>query len=194
MPQRAMTRRAALTALAGAAARALTVTAIASAYGALGMPGPPQHGQPVTNIRNGVEPALARLAWTEVSLHRPGHVFLRIRGHQAAQDANLVCPGRGPTAVCLCWSLDTLAWRARPQEAPVVGQHELFGFLTTEANAVVAPIHPKAMPVILTAPEEVDLWLEGQMPEALELQRPLPDASLKIVAKGEKEDMPPVLV
>jgi len=27
---------------------------------------------------------------------------------------------------------------------------ELFGSLRTEANAVVAPIHPKAMPVILT--------------------------------------------
>ena len=47
----------------------------------------------------------------------------------------------------------------RPKSAPVDGQHDLFGFLTTEANAVVAPIHPKAMPVILTTPEEVDLWL-----------------------------------
>ena len=72
--------------------------------------------------------------------------------------------------------------------APVVGQHELFGFLTTEANAIVVPIHPKAMPVILTSPAEVDLWLEGQTPDALKLQRPLPDAALKIVAKGEKED------
>jgi putative SOS response-associated peptidase YedK len=42
----------------------------------------------------------------------------------------------------------------------VEGKHELFGFLTTDANAIVAPIHPKAMPVILTTPEEVDLWLE----------------------------------
>jgi putative SOS response-associated peptidase YedK len=71
--------------------------------------------------------------------------------------------------------------------APIVEQHELFGFLTTEANMIVAPIHPKAMPVILTSPGE-DLWLEGQMPEALKLQRPLSDAALKIVAKGEKED------
>jgi putative SOS response-associated peptidase YedK len=70
-------------------------------------------------------------------------------------------------------------------------QHELFGFLTTEANAIVAPIHPKAMPVILKSSGEVDLWLEGQLPEALKLQRPLPDAALRIVAKGEKEDRPP---
>jgi putative SOS response-associated peptidase YedK len=35
----------------------------------------------------------------------------------------------------------------------------LFGFLTTEANAVVAPIHLKAMPVILVTQAEIDLWL-----------------------------------
>ena len=35
--------------------------------------------------------------------------------------------------------------------------NDLFAFLTTELNAVVAPIHAKAMPVILTTPEEVDL-------------------------------------
>ena len=55
--------------------------------------------------------------------------------------------------------MDALARRARPKSAPVEGEHELFGFLTTEANAIVAPIHPKAMPVILTTPAEVDLWL-----------------------------------
>jgi putative SOS response-associated peptidase YedK len=62
---------------------------------------------------------------------------------------------------------------------------------TTEANAIVAPIHPKAMPVILTSPSEFDLGLEGQMPEPCKLQRPLPDAALKIVAKGEKDDRVP---
>ena len=45
---------------------------------------------------------------------------------------------------------------------PVDGEHELFSFLTTKANAIVTPIHPKAMPVILTAPEEVDLRLESE--------------------------------
>ena len=52
-----------------------------------------------------------------------------------------------------------------PKSAPVEGDHELFGFLTTEANAIVAPIHPKAMPVILTTPAEVDLWLEVETGE-----------------------------
>ena len=78
-----------------------------------------------------------------------------------------------------------------PKSAPVDGQHELFGFLTTEANALVAPIHPKAMPVTLTTPEEVELWLLADAAKALELQRPLPDDALRIVASGEKEDGPP---
>jgi putative SOS response-associated peptidase YedK len=81
-------------------------------------------------------------------------------------------------------------WRGvrGPKREPVDSLHELFGFLTTEANAVVAPIHPKAMPVILTKPEEVDQWLEADTMDALALQRPLPDDALRIVASGEKED------
>jgi putative SOS response-associated peptidase YedK len=75
-----------------------------------------------------------------------------------------------------------------PKSAPVDGEHELFGFLTTEANAIIAPIHPKAMPVILTTTEEFDLWLEGETVEALKLQRPLPDGMLDIVARGESEN------
>ncbi len=58
-------------------------------------------------------------------------------------------------------------------------------------NAIVAPIHPKAMPVILTDTAEVDLWLEADAFDALALQRPLPDEALRIVAKGEKEDRIP---
>ena len=78
-------------------------------------------------------------------------------------------------------------WRAvrGPKSASVDGQHELFDFITTEPNAVVAPIHPKAVPVILTTPGTVDLWLLADAPKALELQRPLPDDALRIVASGE---------
>ncbi len=59
-------------------------------------------------------------------------------------------------------------------------------FLTTEAKAIVAPIHPKAMPVILTTAAEVDRWLTEETPVALELQRPLPEGALPIVARGER--------
>ena len=39
---------------------------------------------------------------------------------------------------------------------------DLYAFLTTDANADVAPIYPKAMPVILTTDEEFDIWLRRQ--------------------------------
>jgi putative SOS response-associated peptidase YedK len=66
----------------------------------------------------------------------------------------------------------------------VEGEHMLFGFLTTDANAVVRPIHPKAMPAILTTEAEIERWMTAPAPEALELQRPLPDDILRVVAQG----------
>ena len=65
---------------------------------------------------------------------------------------------------------------------------ELFAFLTCPPDREVAPIHPKAMPVILTKSEEWKLWLTAPTAEALQLQRPLPDGMLQIVAEGLRED------
>ncbi|SPP92651.1 conserved protein of unknown function [Bradyrhizobium vignae] len=66
--------------------------------------------------------------------------------------------------------------------------NDLYAFLTTEPKAEVAAIHPKAMPVILTTPDEVESWMTAPADEALKFQRPLPDRSLRIVARGVKED------
>ena len=52
---------------------------------------------------------------------------------------------------------------------------DFLAFLTTEPNRVVAPLHEKAMPVILRNEQEIETWLSAAWTEAKVLQRPLPD-------------------
>jgi len=63
------------------------------------------------------------------------------------------------------------------------GNFELYGFMTTKPNALIAPIHEKAMPVILTTREEVEKWLTAPWSEARHMQRTAPDDALVIVEK-----------
>ncbi len=154
-----------------------------------GMPGPPQFGgQPVTNIRNVKSPHWRR--WLG-------------KGSRCVVPATSFCeyadtkPRKTPIWFALSEDRPLFAfagvwtpWHGLrgPKSAPVEGDHELFGFLTTEANAIVAPIHEKAMPVILTTTPEVDQWLDADGSDALALQRPLPEEFLRGVAKGERAD------
>ena len=158
-----------------------------------GMPGPPQFGgQPVTNIRNLTSPHWR--GW----LGRKNRCIVPATSFCEYLDTK---PRKTPIWFALSEDRPLFAfaglwtpWRGLrgPKSAPVDGEHELFGFLTTEANTIVAPIHPKAMPVILTTPEEVDRWLEADTVEALALQRPLADGVLRVVARGEREDAAPI--
>ncbi|WP_062015827.1 SOS response-associated peptidase [Aureimonas sp. AU4] len=81
-------------------------------------------------------------------------------------------------------------WRSVRRKAEGEVEVDAFGFLTTDANAVVGVVHPKAMPVILTGLDEFDLWLGSDWREAARLQRPLPDEALREVARGAREDAP----
>ena len=152
-----------------------------------GMPSPPayvkNYDPGVTNIRNTSSPHWRR--W----LGPVNRCVVPFTSFAEPNPAAKVAGGRTPNV-----------WFARRPERPVMffaglwtpwrgvkrvrdgeRDYELFGFLTYEPNAVVAPIHRKAMPVILTEPDEIDLWLSAPWNEAKRLQRPLPDDMLSIV-------------
>ncbi|MGA1834626.1 SOS response-associated peptidase [Rhizobium wenxiniae] len=60
---------------------------------------------------------------------------------------------------------------------------DLYGFLTTDPNALVEPIHDKAMPVLLLTPDEVDVWMRAPWDQAKALARPLPAGALIISSR-----------
>ena len=57
----------------------------------------------------------------------------------------------------------------------------VFAFLTCEPNALVAPLHEKAMPVVLL-PEDYDRWLSGGYAEAKALQTPYPSQLMNMTS------------
>jgi putative SOS response-associated peptidase YedK len=71
---------------------------------------------------------------------------------------------------------------------PVDGNHLLFSFLTTEPNAEVGAVHERAMPVCLPTEADREAWMTAPSEEALSLQKPARDGTLKVVARGARED------
>ena len=54
-----------------------------------------------------------------------------------------------------------------------------FAFLTCEPNPLVAPLHPKAMPVILHE-EDYERWLGGEAEDACSLAVPFPSQLMQV--------------
>jgi putative SOS response-associated peptidase YedK len=153
-----------------------------------GMPSPPSiAGPPITNIRNTKSPHWRRWLGPESRCLVPATSFSEYTDTRPKIVHWFALGDERPLfAFAGIWTPWTGVRGTKAN--PVEGDHQLFGFLTTEANDVVRPIHSKAMPVLLTTDEEFDAWLHAPWKEACALQRPLPNEMLRVVAVGEKSD------
>ena len=75
----------------------------------------------------------------------------------------------------------------KPTADPV--EIDVYAFLTTQPNEIVEPIYPTRMPVMLVGEEAQETWLTGSSKEAIALARPYSADGMKIVARGEKQDV-----
>ncbi len=74
-------------------------------------------------------------------------------------------------------------WRSVRKVRDGLTTDVLYGFLTTDPNDLVKPIHVKAMPVLLLSKEETDTWMWGPWDGAKELARRLPTDALIIFSR-----------
>lgn len=144
----------------------------------------------VTNVRNVKSPHWRRWLGVESRCVVP---FTSFSEHEALPDGTrppvwFAFDDERPLAVFAgIWTRWTSVRKVKEGETT----NDLFAFLTTDPNSEVGAIHPKAMPVILTTQDEIDIWMAAPAEEALQLQRPLPNGSLTIVARGQKQDGAP---
>ncbi len=64
---------------------------------------------------------------------------------------------------------------------------EVYAFLTTTPNELVATINHERMPVLLTRSEEFEAWLSDGATSALSLAREYPPGQMRIVQEGFKK-------
>ncbi|WP_342162934.1 SOS response-associated peptidase [Methylobacterium sp. SD21] len=157
-----------------------------------GIPGPKAFGErPVTNVRNVASPHWRPWLKPAYRCLVPVTAFSEYADTKPRKTPVWFAldEERPPFAFAGIWRPWT-GVRGTKAENPdrVEEEHRLFSFLTTEANGVVGPVHPKAMPVLLTKPEEWAAWLEAPTAEAMTLQRPLPDDEMVEVARGARKD------
>lgn len=152
-----------------------------------GMPSPPSvlktaRDPGVTNIRNLASPHWRRWLGPAHRCLVPVTAFAEpIKGGNqwfAQQDADSPMFFAG---------IEVRGWRSLRKIKDGETTDDLYAFLTCAPNEEVAAVHPKAMPVILTAPDEWETWLSAPIEIAGKLQRPLPDGALALVEAPAEE-------
>lgn len=151
-----------------------------------GFPPPPNFGnRPVTNVRNLKSPYWRTWLKPEWRCLVPANSFCEYSDTlPKIPNWFALGPDRQPFAFAGIWR------RWTGQRRKETRDHELFSFLTCAPNAVVKPVHAKAMPVMLTTPEEQEAWLTSSVEQAVAMQSPLPPERLQIVATGKRQDQP----
>lgn len=159
-----------------------------------GMPTPPQFLKApdapdtgVTNIRNTASPHWRRWLGLENRCVVPATAFSEYGAHPdpVTKRKPLHWFALDQTRPLFFFAGIWTDWQGTrgSMRSPRPGRHELFAFLTCEPNAVVKPLHPKAMPVVLTTADDVDTWLTADWSTAKRLQGPLPDEALQLVSR-----------
>ena len=117
----------------------------------------------VTNIRNAASPHWRRWLGVESRCVVPFTSF--------AENEVLPDGSRPPiwfafdeTRPLACFAGIWTRWTSVRKVKEGETSNDVFAFLTTEPNAVVGAYHPKAMPVILTTAEEIDVWMTAAAP------------------------------
>jgi putative SOS response-associated peptidase YedK len=130
------------------------------------MPPPPQlGGPPVTNIRNTSSPHWRGWLKPESRCLVPANSFSEYAPEPNPETKKEVVvwfalsDDRPLFAFAGIWTEFKAIVAPSPSQYP--GRTTSISFLTTASNAVVEPIHPKAMPVILTTDEERDVWMRA---------------------------------
>lgn len=148
-----------------------------------GLPSPPQfHSKSgidrgITNVRNTASPHWRRWLGPQNRCLIPLDRFAEPRSGKGAGNAWFRLTNDRPAFFAGIW---VPSWTSLRKLKDGETTDDLFAFLTCEPNGVVAPIHPKAMPVILTEAAETAAWLSAPWSEARMLQRPLQDELLEL--------------
>lgn len=112
----------------------------------------------------------------------PASSFREAKGKRPATDVWFALKGdapRPPFAMAGLWQ-PTPPALAASLDAPIGLSHTV---VTTTANDIVRPVHPKRMVVILD-PSDFETWLNGSAEDALALLRPYPSERMEIVMEG----------